>query len=195
MTFRRINFWGGPGAGKTSMASLLYGKMKAKGYKVHFSEESVNSWIYQGRVPPEGYDDLLLFAQQIHAEEVCLNPRKAGAKRPRAAAADYIVTDCPPLMCCVYNQRRQVPYHDHLVKIALYYEEEYPSLNIFVERSASYDKRGRFHTRQEAKAIDRVMLQWLDQHRLEYRRFHVTEAEKAIKYVLNKIRQLAKPNK
>lgn len=182
--YRRISFWGGPGAGKTSMASKLYAEMKARSYKVHFSEESINPWIYQGRVPPKGYDDLLLFAQQIHTEEVCLNPRKPGAKSPRA---DFIITDCPPLMCCVYNRHRKVPYHDQLVEIALAYENTYPSVHIFVDRPRDYDKSSRFHTREEAEEIDQEMKDCLDQHQLEYRLFHVTKAIQVVRYVLDKI--------
>lgn len=185
MSVRRINFWGGPGAGKTSMAAHLFAEMKARGYKVHFSEESVNAWIYQGRVPPEGYDDLLLFALQVYAEELCLNPRKAGARKPRTAAADYVVTDCPPLMCCVYNRRREVPYYQYLLRIALDYEITYPALNLFVDRPADYDDRARFHTHKQAKEIDRLMMDCLAQNNLEYRRFHVTDSDLAVQYVMD----------
>lgn len=185
--YRRISFWGGPGAGKTSMAAKLYAEMKAGAYKVYFSEESVNPWIYQGRVPPEGYDDLLLFAQQIYAEEVRMNPRKGGAEKPQATAADYVVTDCPPLMCCVYNQRRGVPYHNHLVKIALEYEKAYPSLNIFMGRPANYDEGERFHSRKEAEEIDQKMRDCLRQHHLKFREIPVTGAGEVVQYVLSEI--------
>jgi hypothetical protein len=187
MSIRRINFWGGPGAGKTSTASRLHGEMKARGYRVHYSEETVNAWIYQGRVPPEGYDDLLLFAQQVYSEELRLNPRKAGAPRPGAVAVDYVVTDCPPLMCCIYNRRRQVPYFQHLLRIALDYEVRYPALHIFLNRPANFDQRERFHTRKQAENIDRLMIECLAQNKLKYRRFDVADYDGMLQYVLDTV--------
>src|SRR5438094_1786809 len=112
LKYRRICFWGGPGSGKTATAYHVCAEMRVLGYKVLFSEENITPWIYHSRMPLESYDDLLLFAQQLHAEETYLNPRKECVK-----PADCVITDCPPLMCCVYNKRRLVAYHEELLKI------------------------------------------------------------------------------
>src|SRR5882724_3143811 len=145
MKYRRINLWGGPGAGKSTMAAFLYAELKVLGYNVEFSQENFKPWVYQGR-NANGYDDLLLFAQQLHAEEVYLRN-----------GVDFVVVDCPPLMCCVYNKTR-VACHADLVKIAIGYEENYKSINIFRERQNEYQEHGRIQSSDEAHTIGQVML-------------------------------------
>src|SRR5215831_3131511 len=146
MHYRRINFWGGPGAGKSTMAAYLYREMKALQYNVEYSQEVFKPWVYQKK-KPKGYDDLLLFAQQLYAEEIYLRH-----------GVNYVVTDCPPLLCCVYNKLRRVPYWTDLVKIALGYEDKYKSLNIFLRRLEGYQARERIHLREEAINIDQIIL-------------------------------------
>jgi predicted ATPase len=175
MNYRRINLWGGPGAGKSTMAAYLYAELKAIGFKVEFSQENFKPWAYQGR-KASGYDDLLLFAQQLHAEEVYLRN-----------GVDYVVVDCPPLMCCVYNKSR-VPCHADLVNIAMGYEEAYKSINIFLEREQVYQEHGRIHSSDEAKVIDHEMrINYLVRYNLEHRSFRMTDREAVLNYVREKI--------
>lgn len=176
MNYRRINLWGGPGAGKSTMAAYLYREMKVIQYNVEYSQEVFKPWAYQKK-KPKGYDDLLLFAQQLYAEEIYLRH-----------GVDYVVTDCPPLMCCVYNKLRRVPYWNDLVKIAVGYEGKYKSLNIFVRRLEGYQDRERIHALEDAAKIDQMMLtDYLRPYNLEYQSFNATDQHAVLSYVLAKI--------
>ena len=141
---RRINLYGGPGAGKSTNAARIFAELKLRNYSVEAVHEYVKAWTYMDK-PVEGFDQVYLFAKQMYKEETILR-----------SGVDLIVTDAPLYLTCFYSKMYAKSISSNLVSLASAFEEEYPSLNIIVKRPIDkvYDTKGRYQTELESKEFD-----------------------------------------
>jgi nicotinamide riboside kinase len=144
MKFRRINLFGGPCSGKSTVASIVFSSLKKENYRIELINEYVKQWTYIPR-KVKGFDQVFLFANQLHLEDIAL----------RSRSDQLIITDSPILMNSWYGQKNASPSSDNLIRIVHDFERCYPSLNFFILRKEEeYDEHGRFHSLKEAKEID-----------------------------------------
>lgn len=136
----RISFFGGPGSGKSTLAARVFAEMKMRGTDVELVTEYVKQMAYEGR-KPQGYDELFIFAKQIHREELALRH------------VPVIVTDCPPLMCVTYARALGFPCWQSLMGVADEWDATHKSLNFFIERTVPYKPDGRFQTEEKANEV------------------------------------------
>lgn len=141
---RRICVYAGPGSGKSTLAAGLFSKFKIAGYDIEHVGEYVKTWAYQG-YQPQSYDQLYIFAKQVHMEDAALRH------------VDRIVTDCPLLMCCTYAQFYGFPVHKQLTDIACAFDEEFPALNLLIERTVPYNGKGRYQSEDQAHEFDEIL--------------------------------------
>jgi len=143
---RRINFFGGPGVGKSTLASRLFTMWSQLGHSATLIPEIVKQLVY-ARTPPQGWDYTLTFAQQLYAEYTPLN---YGVQR--------IVTDSPLLLQVIYAQHHGCTVANPLARICDQFEEEYPSVNFLIERHFPFQTEGRFQaTEGEAIEMDGII--------------------------------------
>lgn len=147
----RINLWAGAGAGKSTVASGLYYHLKCKNYNIELVGEYIKQWAYEKKVP-SSYDQLYIFSKQLHAEDLLL---KSGVQ--------HLVTDSPVPMQLFYAKKFGFPAIDGLLDIARTFEKQFPSINIFLDRTGvPYQTHGRFQIYEEALQFDteiRAMLE------------------------------------
>ncbi len=143
----RINMLGGPGAGKSSTSAWLFSELKALSKPIELVNEYIKKWVYINR-KVEKWDQCYCWGKQQHAEFIFLN------------AGKNIVTDSPVLLAPIYA-RIYYPLTNmdiHLHELNQEYEQDYPSLNIFLNRNDKpYDKTGRWQTLDQAKEIDELI--------------------------------------
>lgn len=144
-TIRRINILAGPGAGKSTLAARLFGDLRAKGYDIEYVNEYIKSWAYQGR-KPQSFDQLYVFAKQLHHEEIALRNVK------------YIVTDSPLFLNMAFTKYYGCDYYPELLSLIKRFEKMYPSFNMFVNRSVDYVDKGRYQTIEQAHAFDALLM-------------------------------------
>lgn len=156
---RRINFYSGPGTGKSTTAAFIFASLKKKiieeniNIQVEHTTEYVKNWAWEGK-KPTGFDQFYICAKQLRREEI-----------PLRNGVDVIVTDSPLLMQCCYAKTYHVPCWENLVEITNKFEEQYNGLHIFLERgNRRYMQGGRFDTEDEAKAMDKQILNFLNQY-------------------------------
>ena len=160
----RVNFYGGPGVGKSTLAARVYAELNRAGAAAtELVREFIKTWAYEHR-EPDGWDQVYTFASQLYEEH-----------RLAKAGIEVIVTDSPVLLQCVYASMKDVEAATHLVSLARYYEKVYPSLNFFVERRVAYDPSGRFQTPGQLATVDARIVACLDQLHVPYLR--VTPAD------------------
>lgn len=147
---RRINLLGGPDVGKSTTAADVFAAMKRERRSIEHVGEYVKSWAYQRRkVNP--YDQPYLTGKQMQYEYRFLS-----------SGVDLVVTDSPLLLSCVYAPTKEMS--DALHSLIALYERDFPSINIFLNRSnRPYDSRGRYQDEKEAKRIDGEILTALDE--------------------------------
>lgn len=141
----RINFYSGPGGGKSTIAAWLFSELKRRNFSVEHVNEYVKGWAYQKRQINK-YDQLYLFGKQHQMEYKFLSN-----------GVEHIITDSPCLLSAVYadvNGCKELSHY--LGEICKIYEEDYPSLNIFLDRGSNpYDATGRWQTKEQALELDR----------------------------------------
>jgi hypothetical protein len=141
---RRINFLAGPGSGKSTAASRLFGELKSKGYDVEQVSEYIKKWAYEGK-KPQSFDQLYAFSKQLRNEETLLR------------CVPLIITDSPLIVNIAYTRYYGCSYHKELLALVNYFEEEYHSLNLFIDRTVSYVEKGRYQNLEQAMELDKLL--------------------------------------
>jgi len=146
----RINLFGGPCSGKSTLAANLFSKMKVKGYNVELVSEFIKEWTYINR-KPEGYDQCFTQVNQLHREETVLR-----------AGFEYVITDSPLFLSSFYADYNKIPCADLLLEMSKRFDKDNKSINIFIKRKAEiYSEIGRFHNKEESIKIDGLLLEFI----------------------------------
>ena len=134
-----INLIGGPGCGKSTIASGLFYYMKINGFNVEMAREWIKSAVYEGRKYPLT-DGLYILAKQNKL------------LRELDGKVDYVITDAPLFLPVIYQKTSS----KYFSKFAVELYNSYNNINILVKRSKSleYDETGRCQTYEEALAVD-----------------------------------------
>jgi len=175
---RRVNIFGGAGSGKSTMAAWVYSQLKINQLSVEFVPEFIKSWVFIKR-NPESFDEVILFAQQLHQEDIYLD-----------GGADLVVCECPNWLACAYGTYYNVPGVKHIWGLAETFEKAYPSVNVFLDRTGmDYKSIGRYETLEKAKEIDDAIKDVLVKAKLPFEVFQYNARERILTYVLQKIRE------
>lgn len=130
---RRINFYAGAGAGKSTTAAWIFAQLKALGLQCEQITEYIKTWAYEGKLP-KSWDQVFLFANQLRREDVVLS-----------SGTTLVISDSPLLMSCCYGMMTASPAWRSLVNIAHEFEKQYPSVNIMLKRGDwVVDPNGRY---------------------------------------------------
>jgi hypothetical protein len=176
MAIRRINFLGGACCGKSTIAPYVYSQLKMRGLKVSLAQEYVKEWAYLKR-DATGFDQLLVFANQLHKEEL---PLKSGE--------DIVVSESPLFLSACYAQISDSPVYEELFEIVRKFEEQHPSINIFLNRKdIPYASEGRYGDADTAKEMDVFVKFKMEDKSLEFEEFNSKNSEAILEYVLKVI--------
>jgi len=175
---RRINLWGGPCTGKSTISTWLFSQLKMKDCNIEYVSEYIKFWTYVPRVP-NSWDSLYCQAKQIHKEDTLL----------RNDEIDIIISDSPVPLQCYYAYHHSNPGKEHMLGISREFEDMYPSINIFLERNDEHYKEiGRYENLKEAKIIDNEILDFLKCNEIEYTKYPVVNKEEILNYILKEIK-------
>jgi tRNA uridine 5-carbamoylmethylation protein Kti12 len=139
-----INFFGGPGIGKSTTAAGLFYLMKRAGYKVELVTEFAKELTYENRTNILQEDQLFILAEQ--------NRRMARLH----GDVDYIITDSPLFLSIVYGRLFGNP-NEALENVTLALIDKYENINIVLERNIKehpYQQYGRDQDLEASENID-----------------------------------------
>jgi hypothetical protein len=155
----RINIYGGPGTGKSTLAAILFGWLRRHGFNAELVQEWVKTWAYLGR-QMQSFDYVYTFASQLHTEDRLLQ-----------AGVNIVVTDSPVYLQCMYALHHKMKAANELWRIAKRFEAAYPSVNFFVDRSefAVYEQAGRYEDLDQALAMDRFIVTCLHEWHVPFK--------------------------
>jgi hypothetical protein len=162
-----INFFGGPGIGKSTQASGLFTEMKKHHMSVEYTYEFPKEVAWEGNVS-QLRDQFFITANQHR------NISRLYGK------VDYIIVDSPIVLGCFYEQRYGEGYPashygmSGLGKFLWNLFKQYNNINILLKRNdETYDTNGRLQDLQEAIEIDEDIKETLDVNSIRYSEFFV----------------------
>lgn len=164
---RVINFFGGPGAGKSTAASGLFYEMKKKWVSAELVTEFAKELVWSGSSHMLSHQNLV-FANQEHR----LN-RLQGK-------VELAVSDSPLLLSAYYAP----PHYPISFKQSVFdFFNSYENINIFVRRSHEYASEGRLQGADDADSIAETMEEFLLENGIPY--YAITASDAGPRYLLH----------
>lgn len=146
-----VNFYGGPGAGKSTQAAKVFAKLKELGINSELITEYAKDLTWQ-----ESFyvmkNQLYVFAKQHH------RLWRVSDK------VQVIVTDSPLLNSLAYSD----PGDEVFTALVKQESDKYNNINIFLKRPNSYETHGRTQTLEEAKELDNKITNLFKDHGYEW---------------------------
>lgn len=150
-----INLFGGPGAGKTTLAAAIFHSLKV----LHLNAEIISEF-------PK---DMIVEQNAQSLENQFYITANQGYRIWCAAKVyDYVIVDSPILLGAIYNKNQNIAmeFNAFLLK----YHNEFDNINIFLKRAKNLIHRmsGRVHDIEEAIRKDKEIRDFLDNNNLPY---------------------------
>ena len=160
MKTKVINLVGGPGAGKTTIASGVFNLLKMSARDAELVTEYPKSLVWEER--KRTFDDsLYLFAKQAHIQWTINNK------------VQYMVTDRPLIMSNMYHnfwmaQDWPDEWNEAFYKLVKETWDLYDNQVYLINRVIPYQNNGRNENEQEALQQDKLTKKWLDDYGISY---------------------------
>jgi hypothetical protein len=164
MKTTRINFYSGPGVGKSTTAARLFSELKMMWNKpgepqVELISEYVKEWAWL-KIVPISWDGFYIFAKQLRKEDVVLRQGHT-----------HIITDSPLFMSLAYTKRGDSCFAKACGEAAVHFEKAHPSLHILLKRTVPYHTQGRYENYQQALEVDELVKSTLLEYHVPFIEF------------------------
>jgi RecA/RadA recombinase len=156
-----VNMFGGPGAGKTTAAFEVMAKLKKAGFVAEYAPEYAKELVWTISDPKEAPEQKKWATELINGtvgHQTMLYLEQNRRVRRLIGQCDFVVTDSPALLGCMYLQRGIDPREAEFDTRALKDYRAQSNFNFFVQRSGDYEQDGRVHTEEQATAIDKEII-------------------------------------
>jgi len=149
-----INFFAGPGSGKSTSAAGLFSKLKLSYYNAELVTEVAKDFVWSKR-----YSCL--------ENQILVTTLQYERLRILSNQVDFAVTDSPILLGSIYNKEKFPSYNPLIFELF----NSFQNINIIVKRVKPYVKTGRLQTLDEAKDIDIKIKNMLISNAYDYLEF------------------------
>jgi len=139
-----VNFFAGPGAGKSTMAAGLFNKMKEYNWNVEYVQEFAKQLTWEKNFAALHHQPYVT-GTQMYLQNMLLGQ------------VDAVITDSPIIIGLMYLNSKELGGIKAAVPFFKFVVESFKSqnnINFFIERSKVYNPIGRSQTEDEAKVID-----------------------------------------
>ena len=152
-----INFFGGPGCGKSTTAAALFTLLKLhNGIKCELVTEFAKDLVWEER-HHTFENQFYLFAKQQH------RVWRVSDK------VDFTITDSPILLSNIYGKHyNRYCANESFYNYVLTEFNRYNNINFFIERKKEYAEYGRNESKDEAKLVDKKIKDYLHDNSIEY---------------------------
>lgn len=135
-----VSFFGGPGAGKSTIASSVFSRLKKQGISCEFVHEYAKELAWEAR---EGTlsNQTLILGKQFEMFRRCMDQ------------VDIIITDTSLLNSAIYCHNYKLPYAREIEQLAVAMYESMDNFPFYVKRTHPYVQNGRYQTEEEADQV------------------------------------------
>lgn len=174
---RVINFFAGPGSGKSTSAAGLFFLMKTQGYNVELVTEYAKDVTWEQHM-------------FILSDQVAITGEQNRRLNRLIGKVDYAITDSPLLLGLAYLPQKYVPSYPTFVQELFNSYDNF--LNIFVYRVKPFNQRGRNQNELEAIEKDNQIKQILINSGTKFIEFpgNIDCPENTLRVLKNKIGEL-----
>lgn len=164
-----VNFYAGPGSGKTTAALELTAALKKAGYNVEYVPEYAKELVLENKL------DELNDQEKVTDEQYHRLDRLRGS-------VDVIVTDSPVLLGLVYGDGK---ISDEYAKQIRGYYDSFDNFNMLVTRSkdGGYQQEGRVQNESEAVQLDGKIKTMLDTQGVFYGSYKRDDIAKTVERI------------
>ncbi len=135
-----VSFFGGPGAGKSTIAAGVFYELKKRRVNCEFVHEYAKELAWEGRAGALSNQTWIL-GQQYEMFRRC------------ADQVDLIITDTSLLNSAIYCHNYDLPYAQHIEELAVEMYKSMDNFAFYVKRVQPYDPVGRY---QDEAGADEV---------------------------------------
>lgn len=146
-----VNFFGGPGTGKSTLSANIFAKLKMDGVDVEIAPEYVKEVVWE-----ESYKKM--------SNQIYIFGKQHNRIFRLMSKVEVIITDSPLLNSIVYYQGNN-PYFKDLI---LHEYNNMNNISFYLDRNFDYVQNGRVQSLDEAKLIDLTYKNLLDDNNIEY---------------------------
>jgi ABC-type oligopeptide transport system ATPase subunit len=146
-----VNFFAGPGCGKTTIAVSVFSLLKLHGVEVELITEIAKDFTWEERFRTLE-NQYYIWAKQQH---------KFWRLKGKV---DIIVNDSPLLLSFVYGEKKPKCFYD----LVLHDFNEYDNMNFFIKRSNTYNQNGRNENEEGAIIVDNQIKDVLKKLNIEH---------------------------
>lgn len=152
-----INFFGGPGSGKSVSSAFLFSKLKLDGHSCQYINEYAKDCVYQGRLSLIRNDQLYILAKQNHKLKMLQLSKQA----------NFAIVDSPLILSCIYGKWNN-SITQNFCNLTLQIFNQYQNINFFIERNKKFQNSGRIHSNVQSQNIDKMIKKFLNEHNIFY---------------------------
>ena len=153
-----INFISGPAVGKSLMSAALYVDLKRKNYVAEYVQEVAKKLVWTKNF-------------RILNNQYTISELQYMAIKDLLGEVDFIITDGPLVHGLYYNayNKQNVSSKKKTREAIHQWMAEFHNINIFLERGDyPYETYGRYQKESEAKEIDTILKNILDENNIPY---------------------------
>ncbi len=140
-----INFFGGPGSGKSTAAAGLFHLLKKKKFNVELVTEVAKDLVYEEAHYALSQQNYVFANQEYRLSRI-------------ANKVDVAITDSPLLLSTFYVKDT---YPKSFKQLCVDLFNGYNNINYFVKRNFEYSPLGRQQTIEQAEEIDKRIIKFL----------------------------------
>lgn len=137
-----VNLFAGPGAGKSTLAALVFGNLKQSGICAELVGEYAKDLTWAGRQDVLSGNQYLIYGKQKSRIETLIGKVPViVTDSPLALSIPY--TSCPLLKQSILNDCKEIRSREGV-----------RHLDFFIVRTKDYEPRGRNQTEEDARRLD-----------------------------------------
>jgi len=172
-----INLFGQPGAGKSTLAAMIFAQMKLMGANIELITEYAKDLVWEKRFETLN-NQVYILGKQTWRVNRC------------ASQVDFVVTDSPFLLGNLYANGSE-SFKEAFKTISLELHNKYQTINYFVKRIKPYKQIGRYQSEEVANIIGNKCYKMLQELNIDFSNITSTQkdAEFIAKLALNNFKQ------